>query len=323
MRAVQVTELVGPDGIVVADVPDTELRGSGVLIDVRAAGVVFADTLMARGLYQVKPPLPFVLGVEVAGLVLEASPDAGVNPGDRVTALLTYGGMAERVVARAGLTFPLAEELSFVEGAALTANAHTAYFALALRAGLRSGERVLVHGGAGGLGVASLQVSKGLGASTIAVVSTDAKADVARAAGADEVVVGYGGWEEAVRELAPEGVDLVADPVGGDALLRASIRSLRLDGRFVVLGFAGGEIPKLGTNRILFGNIAVVGAAYGAYVETRTETARAVSRAVNDLVRTGYARPIVDLTLPLDRAADAVRRVEGRAVLGKVVLEVG
>lgn len=322
MRAVQVTELSGPDGIAVADVPDAELSGPGVLIDVRAAGVVFADSLIARGLYQVKPELPFTPGVEVAGNVLEASPDAHVKAGDRVTALLTHGGMAERVVAPAGLTFPLVDELSFVEGAGLTVNAHTAYFALALRAGLRPGERVLVHGAAGGLGVATLQVAKGLGASTIAVVSTERKAQIARAAGADEVVVGYEGWEEAARGLAPEGVNVVADPVGGEALLRASIRSLHVDGRFVVLGFAGGEIPKVGTNRIMFGNISVVGAAYGAYVETRTETAQAVARGVNDLLRAGHARPIVDLTLPLERAADAMRRIEARDVHGKIVLEV-
>lgn len=322
MRAVQVTELIGPDGIVVREVPDPKLDGSGVLIDVRAAGVVFADSLLSRGLYQVKPELPFSLGFEVAGLVLEASPDAEVKPGDRVSALMRYGGMAERVIAASGLTFPLADELSFVEGAALVANAQTAYFALALRAGLRPGERVLVHGAAGGLGAASLQVARGLGASTIAVVSTESKAQVARQAGAEEVIVGYEGWEEAVRELVPDGVDIVADPVGGEPLLRASIRSLALDGRFVVLGFAGGEIPKIGTNRILFGNVAVVGAAYGAYAEARPETAQAVSRAVNDLVRAGYARPIIAETLPMDQAANAIRRFEARAVQGKIVLEI-
>src|SRR5258707_8454508 len=129
MRAVQITALIGPDGIGMADAgPAPTLNGSGVLIDVKAAGVVFPDGLIARGLYQVKPELPFTPGVEVAGVVIEASDDASVKPGDRVTALLTHGGMAERVVAPAGLTFPLVDELTFVEGAGLTANPHTPHF---------------------------------------------------------------------------------------------------------------------------------------------------------------------------------------------------
>jgi NADPH:quinone reductase len=321
MRAVQITELIGIEGYSVSDVPEPELTGSGVLIDVHAAGVVFADTLIARGLYQVKPELPFTPGVEVAGVVVQASDDAQVRPGDRVSALLSHGGMAERVIAPAGLTFPLVDELSFVEGAALTANTHTAYFALVHRTTLSPGERVLMFGAAGGLGVAVLQVAKALGATTIGVVSNERKAEVARRAGADETIVGYDELEAAVRAIAPEGVDLVADPVGGDAIARASIRLLRADGRFVVLGFAGGEIPKLGANRIMFANIAVVGAAYGAYVETRNETAQAVAHGVNELVVAGHVRPIVDLTLPLERVGDALRRIEAREVQGKVVLE--
>ena len=321
MRAVQVTELTGPDGLVVREVPDPVLDGSGVLIDVRAAGVVFADSLITRGLYQVKPELPFSPGMEVAGVVLEASPDAHVAPGDRVCALLTYGGMVERVVAPASHTFPLPDELSFAQGAGLPANAHTAYFALALRARLKPGERVLVPGAAGGVGVATLQVARGLGAQTIGLVSSEHKAAVARAAGAHDVIVGYDGLEDALAEIAPEGVDVVADPVGGEALLRASIRSLALDGRFVVLGFAGGEIPKIGTNRILFANVSVVGAAYGYYADARPGTAQSVALAVNDLVRAGHAHPIIEQALPLEQAPDAIRRIEARAVEGKIALE--
>jgi NADPH2:quinone reductase len=321
MRAAQVNELIGIDGVAVADVPEPELTGSGVLIDVHAAGVVFADTLIVRGLYQVKPELPFTLGIEVAGVVAEASDDAQVRPGDRVTALLSHGGMAERVIAPVGMTFPLADELSFVQGAALTANTQTAYFALVHRTTVAPGERVLVFGAAGGLGLALLQVAKARGATTIGVVSTEAKAEVARQAGADETIVGYDEVESAVRAIAPEGVDLVADPVGGDAIWRASLRVLRVDGRFVVLGFAGGEIPKLGANRIMFANIAVVGAAYGAYVETRNETAQAVARGVNELVAAGHAHPIIDVALPLEQVGDALRRIEAREVRGTVVLE--
>ena len=322
MRAVQVKELTGIDGVGVGEIPEPELDGSGVLIDVHAAGVVFADTLIAQGLYQVKPELPFTMGIEVAGVVVEASDDAGVRAGDRVSALLSHGGMAERVVAPVGHTFPLADELSFVEGAAMTANTHTAYFALAHRTSVAPGERLLVFGAAGGVGIAILQIAKALGATTIGVVSSEAKAEVARRAGADETIVGYDDIEAAVKALYPDGIDLVADPVGGEAIARASVKMLRRDGRFVVLGFAGGEIPKLGLNRIMFANIAVVGAAYGAYVEERHDVAQAVATGVNELIAQGHARPIVDLTLPMEGIGDALRRIANREVQGKVVLEV-
>jgi NADPH2:quinone reductase len=255
-------------------------------------------------------------------VALAASPDASVAAGERVTALVPYGGLAERVVAPAGTTFPLVDELDFVEGAGLTANAHTAQFALARRGGLEAGETVLVHGAAGGLGTATLQVARGLGARTIALVSTERKAEVARAAGADHVIVATEEWEAAVRELAPGGVEVVADPVGGDRL-KASLRVMAADGRFLVLGFAGGEIPQIRTNRILFGNVAVVGAAYGAYVEHRPEVAQETGRAVNELVRAGFVRPIVDVRLPLADTADALRRLEAREAHGKIVVEIG
>jgi NADPH2:quinone reductase len=321
MRAVRVTALTGPDALRVDDVPAPQLDGSGVLIDVRACGVTFPDLLYTRGLYQLKPEPPFTPGLEVAGVALEASPDAPVAAGDRVTALLPFGGMAERVVAPVAMTFPLVDELSFVEGAGLTANAHTAWFALARRGGLRAGETVLVHGAAGGLGTATLQVAQGLGARTIGVVSTERKAEVARAAGAEQVVLADG-WDAAVRELEPGGVDVVADPVGGEDRLKASLRLLAPDGRFVVLGFAGGEIPQIRTNRILFGNVAVVGAAYGEYVSRRPDVAREVARAVNDLVRAGHVRPLVDVTVPMAQAADALRRIEAREAHGKIVVEI-
>jgi NADPH2:quinone reductase len=322
MRAVHVTALSGPGAVRLEDdVPSPALRGSGVLIDVHACGVTFPDLLYTYGRYQLKPELPFSPGLEVSGTVVEASADAYVSAGDRVSALLPYGGMAERVVAPAGTTFALAPELDWAQGAGLTANAHTAYFAVALRAGLREGETILVHGAAGGLGSATLQVAKGLGARTIAVVSSEQKEAVARAAGADHVVRSTGDWAAEVRALVPAGVEVVADPVGGDRL-SASLRVMAEDGRFLVLGFAGGAIPQIRTNRILFGNVAVVGAAYGAYVERRPEVAQQVGHAVTALVRAGHVRPIVESLVAMDDVADALRRIEARTAQGKLVVEV-
>ncbi|MGH2969713.1 MAG: alcohol dehydrogenase catalytic domain-containing protein, partial [Solirubrobacteraceae bacterium] len=213
MRAQQIAELSGPtSALVLADVPEPAtahlLTGrEGVVVDVRAAGVSFPEVLQTRGQYQVKPPLPFVPGSEVAGVVRSAPEGAGVKPGDRVAAFCMLGGFAEVAVAPEFLTFALPEELDFAQGAGLILNYHTAYFALKLRGRLAEGETVLVHGAAGGVGTAALQVAKGLGARTFAVVSSGAKERVARDAGADEVLRADGPWRDEAKERSGGGVD--------------------------------------------------------------------------------------------------------------------
>jgi NADPH2:quinone reductase len=224
-------------------------------------------------------------------------------------------------VAPAYLTFPLAEELDFAQGAALLLNYHTVYFALKLRGRLREGERVLVHGAAGGVGTAALQVAKALGASTIAVVSSVEKERIAREAGADEVVRSDGPWREQVVEYSGGGVDVVLDPVGGDRFLD-SLRSLREDGRLVVVGFTGGSIPEVKVNRLLLRNIAVVGAGWGAYVMGNPERNRQIGKAVGEMIATGFVRPVVGARFPLERAVDAFLEIDERRALGKVVLDV-
>src|SRR5581483_5061875 len=195
----------------------------------------FPELLQTRGMYQMKPPLPFVPGSEVAGIVRSAPAGAAVKAGDRVAAFCALGGFAETAVAPEFFTMPLSGELDFAQGAGLILNYHTAYFALALRGRLEQGEWVLVHGAAGGVGTASLQVAKGLGASTIAVVSSEEKAAVAREAGADQVVLLRDGWKDEVLALSDGGVDVVVDPVGGDRFTD-SLRSLGEDGRLLVVG---------------------------------------------------------------------------------------
>jgi NADPH2:quinone reductase len=293
----------------------------GVVIDVRAVAVSFPDLLQTRGLYQMKPELPFVPGTEVAGEVVSAPASTGLSPGERVMAMTMVGGMAERSVGLSALTFPLPEPLDFAQGAAMIMNYHTAYFALKLRGRLREGERVLVHGAAGGVGTAALQVAKGLGARTVAVVSSDEKERVAREAGADDVVRSDGAWKDEVKELTGGGVDVVVDPVGGDRFLD-SLRSLREDGRLVVVGFAGGGIPEVKVNRLLLNNVEVVGAGWGAYVLRRPEIGAQIGDALAAMVADGHVRPIVGARFPLRRAADALRLLEERGALGKVVLDV-
>ncbi len=328
MRAIQITELSGPDdALKLVDVPEPEpttmlTPGSGVLVDVEAAGVSFPEVLQTRGEYQVKPPLPFVPGSEVGGVVRSAPDGAAVSPGDRVAAFCGLGGFAEVVAAPEFFCFPLPDELDFAQGAALVLNYHTAYFALRLRGRLAEGETVLVQGAAGGVGTASIQVAKGLGARTIGVVSSDDKERAAREAGADEVVRSDGPWKDQVKEISGGGVDVVIDPVGGDRFTD-NLRSLREGGRAVVVGFTGGSIPEVRVNRLLLNNTEVVGAGWGAGVMSKPDAVRQIGDAIADLIAKGFVRPLVGARFPLEHAADALKLIDGRGATGKVVLELG
>jgi len=323
MRAMQISELSGPEALTAVDLPDPEpshfmTPGEGVVIDVKAAAVSFPDVLQSRGLYQFKPPLPFVPGAEVSGEVVSASPDSGFSPGDRVAAMTMIGGMSQRAVAPPSLTFALQDSLDFAEGAALILNYHTALFALKLRGRMKEGETVLVHGAAGGVGTAAIQVAKALGGRAIAVVSTEEKERVAREAGADEVLRSDGEWRDQAKELG--GADIVLDPVGGDRFTD-SLRTLREDGRLVVVGFTGGSIPEVKVNRLLLNNTEVVGAGWGAYVTTRPELSREIQAELDRMVEQGTVRPIVGGRFPLSEAAEAMRLIDDRGATGKVVLE--
>jgi NADPH2:quinone reductase len=327
MKAIQITELTGPDSALsLVDLPEPEPThmlspGAGVLIDVHCAGVAFPELLQTRGQYQIKPPLPFVPGSEVAGVVRNAPADAAVKAGDRVAAFCALGGFAETAVAPPFLTFALGAELDFAQGAGLILNYHTVYFSLVTRGRLREGETVLVHGAAGGVGTAALQVAKGLGARTIAVVSSDAKEQVAMEAGADHVVRSDGPWKDEAKELSGGGVEVVFDPVGG-SLFTDSLRSLREGGRLIVVGFAGGSIPEVKVNRLLLGNTEIIGAGWGGYAMSRPEVNVEIGAAIEGLIEQGFVRPIVGERFPLERAADALRAIEERRATGKIVLDV-
>jgi NADPH2:quinone reductase len=237
-----------------------------------------------------------------------------------VAGFCLLGGFAEVVVAPAHLTFKVPDEFDFAQAAALVLNYHTAYFALKLRGRLSEGESVLVHGAAGGVGTAALQVAKGLGARTIAVVSSDEKERVAREAGADEVVRSDGAWKDEAKELSGGGVDVVLDPVGGDRFTD-SLRSLREGGRVVVVGFTGGSIPEVRVNRLLLNNLDVVGAGWGAFVLSKPALNVDIGRALEELIEGGFVRPIVGARFPLEQAAEALNLIDGRGAVGKVVLE--
>ena len=327
MRAVQIVEESGPErALALVDLPEPEPSpalspGPGVVVDVHAAGVSFPELLQTRGEYQVKPELPFIPGSEVSGVVRSAPEGAAVQAGDRVAGFCGLGGFAETAVSPEFFTFALAPELDFAQGAGLILNYHTTYFALAMRGRVKEGETVLVHGAAGGVGTAALQVAIGLGAHTIAVVSDEAKAKVAEQAGAEHVVLLGEGWKDEVKTRSGGGVDVVLDPVGGERFTD-SLRALREGGRLVVVGFTGGSIPEVRVNRLLLRNTEVVGAGWGAYVMSKPELNREVGAAITRMVDEGAVRPIVGASFPLERASDALRMLDERRATGKVVLEV-
>ncbi|MGW1026763.1 NADPH:quinone oxidoreductase family protein [Streptomyces sp. NPDC002577] len=326
MRAFVIKELSGPSGGVVADVPEPTgahpwADGRRLLIEVHAAGVSFPDLLQSRGEYQHGTPPPYVSGGEVAGFVLEAPEESGLVPGDRVAALTLWGAMAECALALPQYAVKLPASMSWAEGAALYLNYATAWFSLH-RVGFQEGETVLVQGASGGVGTATLQTVRALGGRSIAVVSSDDKEQMARHAGADEVVRSDAGWVDQVRDLTGgRGVQIVVDPVGGDRFID-SLRSLDVGGRLAVVGFAGGGIPTVKVNRLLLRDLSVVGVALAPYAQRYPAVIRTLNREIERMAADGRINPLVGRCLPLERGAEALGLIERREALGKVVVEV-
>jgi NADPH2:quinone reductase len=321
MRAIRVTRLDGPDAVELAEID--EPTGDGVVVDVHAAGAAFPDALLTRGLYQYRPDPPFVLGAEIAGVVRSAPEGAHVGPGDRVVGLtMLSGGMAEVAVLAADRVFKLPDNVSFEAGAGLLFNDLTVYFALSVRGRLQQGETVLVHGAAGGIGTSTLRLASVLGASrSIAVVSSEEKADIATAAGATDVVLAEG-FKDAVKELTDgRGVDIVLDPVGGDRFTD-SLRSLAPGGRLLVVGFTGGEIPTVKVNRLLLNNVDVVGVGWGAWAGKHPGALAEQWAALEKLLSSGRLSPPKPEVYPLAEAGAAVASLENRTAKGKVVVRV-
>jgi NADPH:quinone reductase len=323
MRAVQVLQLTGPADVRVVDVPEPEPGPGDVLVEVHAVGVSFPDLLLTQGRYQLRPEPPFTLGVDVAGTVVSApSGVLGLEPGARVAGVVPYGGAGERAVVPASAVFPLPERTSYDEGAALPLNYLTALFALVERGHVREGETVLVHGASGGVGTATLQVARGLGARTIAVVSTDEKAAFARSAGADETVL-LDGFRDAVGDLTGgRGVDVVLDVVGGE-VFTDSLRCLTEQGRLLVVGFASGQgIPEVKVNRLLLNNVDVRGVGWGGFAMTRPTYMREQWDLLLPMIESGVVAPPIGTTYDLDGFGRALQDMADRRTLGKSVVHV-
>ncbi len=322
MRAVQVTRTDGPSAISIEEVPEPTAEGPfgpQVLLEVHSVGISFPDLLLSKGEYQLKPELPFTLGVDFAGVVRSAPEGSGLSEGDRVAAVLGQGGASDVVGLGADSVFPLPDSLTFEQGAALPMNYLTAHFALAERGDIQAGETVLIHGAAGGVGTATIQVAKGYGARTIAVVSTEEKGEMARRAGADEVVL-VDGFRDAVKELTDgQGVDIVMDVVGGD-LITDSLRSLGTQGRLLVVGFAAGTIPAVKLNRLLLNNVDVRGVGWGAYAMVRPGYMRQQWDELLPMMESGVIDPPIGRTYPIEEFGQALQDMDDRKTLGKSVV---
>ena len=319
MRSVKVTSLDGPASVTVTEAPEPEPDPEQLLVEVKALGISWPDLLQTKGEYQIKPEVPFQLGVDFAGVVRSAPDGSGFSSGDRVACVLPYGGGAELVAVHKDSVFPLPSSLSFEQGAALPMNYLTAEFALGTRAGLQPDETVLVNGAAGGVGTATIQVAKGMGARVIGVVSTDQKASVARSAGADETVL-VDGFRDAVKELTGgQGVDVVVDVVGGDSMTDY-LRSLGPLGRLLVIGFTGGSIPQVKVNRLLLNNIDVRGVGWGAYAMLRPGFMRAQWDRLVPMIESGAVNPPLGPVRPVDEIGQALTDMDSRRTLGKSVV---
>lgn len=323
MRAAQVVTPTGPTDVEVREVPEPTPGPGDVLVEVHSVGVSFPDLLLSRGEYQLKPEPPFTLGVDLAGEVVAVGDDVTrFTVGQRVAGVLPHGGAAERVAVPEDFAFALPDETSYDEGAALPMNYLTAHFALAERGGLRKGETVLVHGAAGGVGTATIQVAKALGARTIAVVSTEEKAALARGAGADETVP-LNGFKDAVLGLTGgQGVDVVMDVVGGD-VFTDSLRSLAPQGRLLVVGFASGQgIPEVKVNRLLLNNVDVRGVGWGAYAMVRPGFMAEQWEQLVPMIESGVVKPPVGSTYRFEELGRALTDIEARRILGKAVVRI-
>lgn len=326
MRGIVIPATTGPDAATMRDdVPEPTgahpwVAGERLLVDVRAAAVAFPDVLQSRGRYQHGTAVPYVTGGEYAGVVREAPESSRFRPGDRVAGLSVWGAMSERVLGIPRYTVKLPDHMDWAEGAAFFLNYATAWFTLH-RAGFTDGESVLVHGAAGGVGTATLDLLRGRAAPSVAVVSSDVKEKVARDCGAGLVLRVDQPWAAQARELTGEGVDVVVDPVGGERFTD-SLRALDVGGRLMVVGFAEGSIPEVKVNRLLLRNLSVLGVALDPWEKRFPGYAPELIAGLESAAAEGRVKPFIGTRLSFDQGAEALGILDRREALGKVVVEV-
>jgi NADPH2:quinone reductase len=325
MKAVLCKQFGPPESLVVEEVSAPGAGKGQVVVAVKAASVNFPDVLIIQNKYQVKPPLPFSPGSEMAGVVLSLGEGVTqVKPGDRVIAFSAYGAFAEQVAVDAARLVPIPDDMDFVTAASFLLTYGTSHHALCNRADAKPGETLLVLGAAGGVGIAAIEIGKILGLRVIACASSEAKLAVCRKHGADEAI-NYASEDlrERIKALTGgKGVDIIYDPVGG-AYAEAALRSSNWRARFLVIGFAGGDIPKIPLNLPLLMERSIVGVYWGEWTRRTPREFAAAVRELSVWFQEGKLKPHVTATYPLEKAADAMRLLAERKVMGKVVVTVG
>jgi NADPH2:quinone reductase len=322
MRAVLCKAYGPPESLVIEDVESPTPGPGEVVISVKASGVNFPDVLIIQNKYQVKPPLPFSPGSEVAGVIKAVGENVThVAPGDEVFAFTVYGGFAEEVKTDATRLLPIPAGMTFPTAAAFGLTYATSDHALRDRGALEAGETLLVLGAAGGVGLAAVEIGKALGARVIACASSDDKLAVCREHGADETInYATEDLRERIKAITGgKGADVIYDPVGG-SYTEPALRSIAWRGRLLVVGFAAGDIPKIPLNLTLLKGCAIVGVYWGEFTRREPERFAQEMRQLGQWYGEGRIRPHISATYPLDRAADALNDMAQRRVVGKVVL---
>ncbi|MFJ4144494.1 NADPH:quinone oxidoreductase family protein [Pseudomonas sp. NPDC089734] len=316
----------GPaDTLILENIASPAIKKNEILLDVQAAGVNFPDTLIIEGKYQFKPPFPFSPGGEAAGIVSQVGEKVThLKPGDRVMALTGWGSFAEQVAVAGYNVLPIPETMDFTTAAAFSMTYGTSMHALKQRARLQPGETLLVLGASGGVGLAAVEIGKALGARVIAAASSAEKLEVARNAGADELI-NYSETslkEEVKRLTAGNGVDVIYDPVGGD-LFDQAVRCIGWNGRLLVVGFASGRIPELPTNLALLKGASVVGVFWGSFAQRQPQDNAANFQQLFAWYAEGKLKPLVSQVYPLERGGEAIEVLGKRSAVGKVVVSIG
>ena len=322
MKAVLCKEYGMPETLVIEEIEPLKAGKGQVVVTVKACGVNFPDTLIIQGKYQFKPPMPFSPGSEVAGIVKEVGEGvAGISVGEHVIASTGWGGFAEEVVVPASKIIPMPPGLDFTIASAFVLTYGTAHHALKDRAQIQPGETLLVLGAAGGVGSAAIEIGKQLGAHVIAAASSEEKLAVCLQHGANEGI-NYASEDlrERIKEITEgKGIDVIFDPVGG-SYSEPALRSMAWKGRFLVVGFAGGEIPRIPLNLTLLKGCSIVGVFWGVFTEREPQRNAENLRELMDWLSQGILKPHISATYPLERAADALYDMLNRKVLGKAVL---
>ena len=324
MKAVLCKAFGPADTLVIEDTSSPQIKKNEVLLDVHAAGINFPDTLIIEGKYQFKPPFPFSPGGEASGVINAVGENVShLNVGDRVMALTGWGSCAEQIAVPAYNILPMPDAMDFTTAAAFSMTYGTAMHALKQRGALQAGETLLVLGASGGVGLAAIEIGKAMGARVIAAASSAEKLEVARQAGADELI-NY--QDEDVRERLKtltkgQGVDVIIDPVGGD-LFETVFRSIAWNGRMLVIGFASGTIPSLPANLPLLKGAAVIGVFWGSFAQRQPQDNVANFQQLFAWFAEGKLKPLVSQTFALEDTAQAINTLAARKAVGKLVIKV-